>query len=461
MKILFILNNFIIEPLGPMMLSTELKRHCHFVNVLKYDGRNHEEVKSRVEALKPDILAYSCTTGCHSEFIKLNRYVKRPGIISIMGGPHCTFFPEVLLENGIDVIFRGECEDTLPLFCDRYEKEKEIPYDIQGTWVKRQGFALSKNELQRLPENLDAFEPDRELIYRYPQNLSNKVRNFLGIRGCPYSCSFCYNSTYHSLYDSSKRMRYKTPEVYIDEIKRTVKRWPTGLVYFQEDNILSNREWFVKFMTMYRDEVKLPSHVHFNVNSVRRDDIKLLKEARCISCTFSPEMGCEEIRFRLLDKRTSNKKIISVAENLKKFGIKFRTENILGLPIENSLRADFNTYEFNKKIVPDVPWASLYIPFPGTKLGNFCINNGYFNVKDMDELPKSFFESSPLKNLPHKKLQQRLQSIFPLCVRLRVPKFIVSILIRLPFDKFYAYIYKKYKEYLYDEILYKTQGVVT
>jgi radical SAM superfamily enzyme YgiQ (UPF0313 family) len=437
-----------------MLLSNELKKHGHLTNLLKYDFKNDNKIISEVKKLKPNILAYSIMTGEHTSFINLNNNIsKEYDVLNIWGGAHCSFFPEIINESGASVVFRGEAEEILPEFCDKYGKDRVIPTDVKGTIVKIND-KIIENPLQILPENLDSFEADRELLYKYPEHLNNPVRNFLGCRGCIYNCSFCFNSTYNCIFNKSKRIRCKNPELYIEEIKKTIREWPTQLIYFQDDNLLNDRKYFEKLMKLYKEKIKLPFHCHFNVNSAYDDAYKILKEAKCLSVTFSPECGDQSVRYNLLNKKTSDKKIIEVARNLHKYGIKFRTENILALPMENSLQNDYETYRFNKKLKANVPWVSLYIPYPRTKMGQYCINNGYFDIKNINNLPKTFFGESPLNKLKYKNYQQRLQKIFMIGVYYSIPLWIIKILIKLPLEKFYSWLYKKYKKYLYDVKLY-------
>jgi radical SAM superfamily enzyme YgiQ (UPF0313 family) len=97
MKVLFVSNLITdysgYEPLGILFLAGALKKaghHCRYSHVL------WEDIASEMEHFKPEIIAFSCTTGTHREYLDLNREIKEKyDVVSVFGGPHATFFPEL------------------------------------------------------------------------------------------------------------------------------------------------------------------------------------------------------------------------------------------------------------------------------------------------------------------------------------------------------------------------------
>ena len=80
-------------PMGIMQLSASAKKNNHEV----YLGiTSKENVYEKIDRIKPNIIAYSGSTGEHKLYFGLNKKIKEkyPAIITIMGGPHATFFPE-------------------------------------------------------------------------------------------------------------------------------------------------------------------------------------------------------------------------------------------------------------------------------------------------------------------------------------------------------------------------------
>jgi radical SAM superfamily enzyme YgiQ (UPF0313 family) len=74
----------------------------------------------KIERFSPQIIAYGGSTGEHKYYIPVNLKIKQkfPKIITIMGGPHATFFPEILEEANLDAVCIGEGEYAFLEFLD-------------------------------------------------------------------------------------------------------------------------------------------------------------------------------------------------------------------------------------------------------------------------------------------------------------------------------------------------------
>ena len=100
--------------------------------------------------------------------------------------------------------------------------------------------------------------------------------------------------------------------------------------------------------------------------------------------------------------------IFRVLSHLNGLGYKVRTEQMLGLPCgatteptEINLDADLKTLELNARLreqtgLPTLAWASIFAPYPGTKLGDYCRKHGFYSGDNTD-IPETFFEQSVLR----------------------------------------------------------------
>jgi radical SAM superfamily enzyme YgiQ (UPF0313 family) len=172
------------------------------------------------------------------------------------------------------------------------------------------------------------------------------------------------------------------------------------------------------------------------------DKLKMLKSAGLHGVTFAVENASEELRSKLLNRHISNDTIKKNVDLLHKYDIKFRIENMLGIPNE-TIETAINTLKFNIDCKPDIAWASLFTPYPGTDLGNYCYK--YYLVSG-NNLNNGFFTNLPLA-LKDKYKIERLQKLFGLICAIPTLKFLAPVLIRLPFS--YKFIYKKVKSYMY------------
>jgi radical SAM superfamily enzyme YgiQ (UPF0313 family) len=97
MKILFIGKYYYCENLPLMYLSRYLKFEKNIIN--------------EVKKIALDIIAYNIVLGMSDLFLQVNIKLKKHILfLSIFGGLHCTIYPEMIYEDGVDGICRGEGE---------------------------------------------------------------------------------------------------------------------------------------------------------------------------------------------------------------------------------------------------------------------------------------------------------------------------------------------------------------
>jgi radical SAM superfamily enzyme YgiQ (UPF0313 family) len=410
MKVLFITKPFIIEPLGIMYLSSMLKSHGHPTDIVCIG--NGEGVKLKVAEYKPDIVAYSIMTGDQYLYNGVNITIKRdyPGIFSIAGGPHPTFFPEMINDPVMtfDTICIGEGENSLITFLT-----------LQGH-INAQGFRFrnncngSKNENFPLCTNLDMLpNPDRYLVSKYQDVHNNPIKHLIASRGCPYNCTYCFNKSFAELYPNQQRVRFRSVKNVMNEIEELKENPYTKFIYFQDDTFILNKEWLREFSTQ---SIGLPFHCHVRANLINADTVKYLVAAGCYSVHIAIEAGNEQIRSSVLNRQMTNGTIIGAIKMLKNAGIKVMAQSILGLP-GTTIENDLETLELNIACQPDYAWVSIFQPYPKTTLGIKAKEIGAY-TGDFSDLHNNFFDSCPL-NIPfeHKIQIENLQKLFALTVR--------------------------------------------
>jgi len=407
MKVLFVTKPFKIEPLGIMYLSSSAKKENHKVDIVL----TSENLEDKIREYKPDILAYSVLTGDQRFYSDLNKKIKKiNNSLSIFGGPHPTFFPEFINEEGIDIICRGEGENAFADFLNNPDNEK-----ISNLIIKKENKIIS-NPLDSL-SNLDNLSfPDRNLVFKYPEIRDGPIKHFISSRGCPFNCSYCFNESYSTLYEGKgARVRQREVGSFIKEISEVVNNSPTRFVYFQDDTFTLNKEWLENFSSEYSKKINFPFHCHVRANTITEEKVDLLKKAGCYSVHIAAEAANDRIRNEILNRKMSKEQIYSACDLLKKYNIKFMLQNILGIPT-GSLEDDLETLEMNIKCKPDYAWASIFQPYPGTRLGEFCKKNNFYSG-DFEDLNSNFFDSSILNFNPDYKNQlSNLQKIFAVIV---------------------------------------------
>jgi len=369
--LLFIIKEIDNEPHGIMHISALLKQEGHRTSLAVATVDDPIEVALR---LKPDVVGYTVYTGTQNYYLDLNCQIKAqlPGVFSIFGGPHPTFFPEMIEHGGVDGICIGEGEHATLDLLNALQTGSEIS-DIPN-WHFNLNGEIVRNPVRPLLTSAQLDElpfPDRDLLYDvHPASRRNKIRPFITGRGCPYSCTYCFNKAYRELYQGlGKAIRRRSVGDVIREIKAVRKRYPLEFITFMDDTFVLNRQWLQEFAIRYKAGVGLPFWCQVRADLVTDEMMALFKDAGCVSVSFGLEAGNDRLRNAILKRDMSREQILEASRIFRRHGIAFMTNNMLGLPT-GSLGTDFETLELNVQCRPSYANVFLFQPYPKTELAS-------------------------------------------------------------------------------------------
>ncbi len=436
-----LITNLRHDQLGLFYISAALKRAGHDVRYF-FDGSNLERELRR---FSPQLVGFSALTGNHLWAQDCALAVKEflPGVRTILGGAHATYYPDIINHPGFDIVCRGEGEETIVKLCDALEDKRDF-HNIKGIWIK-EGGTIYKNEFAPLIENLDSLPfPDRSIYKLYPVFAFYRFYPFLlSSRGCPFSCTFCFEPVYREYVKGKGRyVRFRSVENVIAEAIDIKNSYRISSFEFVDDIFGMRIDWLKEFAMLWRKEVRLPFHCNLRTDMVDEEVVSLLQEAGCISVAFGIESGSVRVRNEVFDKELSEESIIRAVELLRKHKIKIITYNILGAPGETYNEA-WETVYINQRIKSDYASVSLMQPYPETKIYKYAIERGYINRDDkidLNKFPLSFHDFSPLNN-PYKDRLVNLQKLFNLAVWFPRLTPLIKQLIKVPVNPFYYFVF--------------------
>lgn len=376
MKILLVQKFSIIEPLGLMVIGKAMKDNGHDIDYFLYHGKT---IYFPFDIKKYDLIGFSTYTGNHITVYNICKILKNIGIKTAIGGPHASFFYEESKQYA-DYVFRGESVLSFP----------------------------NMDDIKIYPlVNPDLLLPDREGFYEQsPDHKNNRIKNIMTSFGCPFSCTYCYVSRYREIYPNFK-VRLRT----VDSVIKEAKTLDAELIFFQDDFFGFNKKWLQEFNKKWNHR---PYHAQMRIETLDDEKIKLLHESGCVSGTIAIETFNEEYREQVLKRKMKNETIIKNCKKLLEVGIKLRIEQMLGLP-NTTFEDELNLLKMNCEIKPTIAWTSIFQPYRGTELGEYCVSNGLYdgNNEDIDE---SFFTNTVLNYTEERKREIiELQNIFALC----------------------------------------------
>lgn len=409
---------------GPEIISANLKRHGHCADL--FIGR---DAKAFLDKIQPnDIVAFSIMSGEHQWALDVADGIKKEKrVLTVFGGPHPTFFPEIINHSAVDITCCGEGEFAMLDLADSYDKGIDYS-DIPNLSVKGKD-CIKRNEVRPLIDNLDELPfPDREIYYKkYKLVRESPLKPFMASRGCPFSCSFCFNEKLRAIYSNKgEYIRFHSPRYLIDEIKDVDFRYGLKTAYFMDDLFVLNQSWIQEFASIYKKEIRKPFVCSANINTLNEENIRLLKEAGCHAVSFGIETGNEKLRQELLNKYISNIQIEKIGRLLKKYRLKFITFNIIGFPGETVENA-FETIDLNNKIGASYPRCSFLTPYPGTRIAE-CYKDK-IKIRDLrstdQQIQISFEVEKPRELL-------NLHCFFQTAVIFPNFRWLIKMLIKLP-----------------------------
>jgi len=450
--LLFIVKEIDNEPQGILLISSLLKQAGHQVSLAVATEEDPVEAAVR---LRPDVVGYTVYTGSHPWYLELNRRIraKVPGIFSIFGGPHPTFFPEMIEQEGVDGLCIGEGEYAALELMNALERNGDgvrlTQPGIANWWFKLNGEVV-RNPLRPLltSEELDVLPfSDRELLYTaHRQSRRTKIKPFITGRGCPYDCAFCFNKAYSDLYGGQgRRFRRRSVDNVLRELKEVTSQHDVRFVLFMDDTFILQDRWLQEFMPRYRTEIGLPFWCQVRANLVTEEKVALFQDAGCVSVSFGLEAGNDRLRNAVLNRNMSREEILGAAETLRRHGIAFMTNNMLGLPT-GTLETDLETLELNAQCRPAYANVFLFQPYPKTALGEWACEQGWM-MGSFDDLSGSVSDDTIIKfgSETEKRQIENLQKLFALGVEFPWLLPAIRRLIRLPSNHLFWLVYKLWK----------------
>ena len=347
---------------------------------------------------KPDIIGiYSTAEQFH--FVKELVSKVPKGIFTVCGGPHPTCYPMCIEDiPRLDAICIGEGEYPILELVNALKEGRDYS-NIKNLWVRKDG-NIVRNETRPFIANLDElpFE-DRELfgLQRSIDKYGLGQIRVMTTRGCPYQCTYCANKRI-SKTQPGCYVRFRSAMHIMDELNYLDERYRFKEIFFDDDIFMMDKTVRMEFCRRYPEEIGKPFVFGGRVEICNEEMLKELKTAGGRRIDFGVESGNEELRRNILKRNMTNRQILEATKMAKAVGFQVKTLNIVGLP-EETVEKYLDTVRLNREIKPDVVSISVFYPYPGTELYDYCIEKGYFNPDE--PLPKGYISRrSSLLNLP-------------------------------------------------------------
>jgi radical SAM superfamily enzyme YgiQ (UPF0313 family) len=369
-----------VFPSGLGYIAAHLIREGYDVKVLDINGYRYN--KETVEKIlkkylvegQTEIVGIGCLITCY-EYVKwLIQMIRKmkPGIKIIVGGGIGSSIPEMVIEKlKADVAVIGEGEKILVNLLKALEKNKDLK-KVRGICFKKKGKIIRTLPEERI-KNLDELSFPAWHLFPMDVYLNNefqlegvmdykdkKSMNVIAGRGCPYQCTFCYETYEH-------RVTMRSTKNVIEEVKILQKDYGVELIYFVDDLFAMNKGWIMEFCDLLlREKIKLIWLCTARVNLVDKEMVKKMKDAGCILLNFGIESGSQKM-LEIMRKGASVEQASNAIRICRNAKMRIGTSFMMGFPEETKETLD-ETIKFCIK--NDMHLTSIFFvtPYPGTPL---------------------------------------------------------------------------------------------
>jgi anaerobic magnesium-protoporphyrin IX monomethyl ester cyclase len=387
-----------IEPLGPLYLSEIARQEGWEPHVVLGTGPDFKEIRNAVERLSPEVLGFTQFTGNHQDTRKLFEELREeyPDMGLVIGGPHPTAAPAEVAAYADHVAF-GEGFNAL----------RRV---LRGGADK--GIMIPK--LERFPIAY------RDQFYRdSPAHRDSPIKNIITGTGCPFRCTYCWNANdvedLEGDFEGEPRKFEALKKVLpsgrtfsksirpvedivkeADDIRRLAPN--TEMLFFQDDIFGHDPRWLEEFNQKWegRFPFHLMSRFEFLDPSRKRGrrTLDLLADSGCNGITVAIESADPTIRKEVLRRNTPQGTILDTMDYIAEKRMATRTFSMIGLPYGATseptsvgLEADLETLKLNADLaertgLPTIAWASIVVPYTGTKLSQYTQEHGFFDGND-------------------------------------------------------------------------------
>jgi radical SAM superfamily enzyme YgiQ (UPF0313 family) len=346
----------LISPLAPeSLLGFDFHYRIPCLSLLRVaaltpPGWNITVLDEKVESIDceqaADLVGVTAMTCSAQRAYQIADRFRERGIPVIMGGIHASSVPSEALDH-CDGVIVGEAEQLWPQAVRDVEQGR-----LKGIYRHANGFP----SLERLPA------VDWELYHGKGYLPVHFVET---TRGCPLDCEFCAVTTFFG-----GRYRNRPVDDVVVELAG-LKSFEgfviPNVVFFVDDNVISNRSYARELLTRIAD-LGLRWLGHASVNLAKDPELlALCQRSGCMGLLIGFETLSEETMRSIGRKSLLGMDYLEAVQRFHDHGIGIDGSFVFGFDTDDEGVFD-RTLEFVTRARIEVPYFSVLTPYPGTRL---------------------------------------------------------------------------------------------
>ncbi len=370
----------IYPPLGLQSIGAALEFDGHKVEIIDLCMENNSEEHLKNSLMSSDAVGISVYSNDYNSVVDISNKIKDldSNIPLIIGGPHCTFFPDRSLSDipHADISVIGEGEHVI-VDISRFLQGKKNLSDIHGIYY-RENNQVKKGKPLKVINDLDSLHfPARHLVEKYDYGkignlylFKPKFTSMISSRGCPFRCRFCAR---YGNFIKGWGFRQRSAESVVQEIQEIDGKY--GSVMISDDCFLADKKRTHKIMD---NLIEIGTNVDLiiegaRVDSADREVYKKMKKANVKLVGYGIESGNQDV-LDFYNKQVTLDQIRAAVRLGHEMGFITMATFMFGAPMETKKHIN-NTINFACSLPLDVAiFSPLYYQM-GSQLWDELIKN--------------------------------------------------------------------------------------
>ena len=379
-------------PLGLLYIAAYLrKKGIRDIYILdnQLEWLSPAECRERIKSINPDITGIYSTTPTIFNAYRFLRQCKeyKPGMLTVIGGPHASALPEeVMEEKDVDIACVGEGEQTMYELVTQYSGGRDFS-KVDGIYFRQEGI-ISKTKPRSFITDLDSLPfPARDLLKydRYfvaytRKNVAGRSDIMVATRGCLFKCAFCSKAVYGA------SCRARSAENVVAEIKMLVEKYNVKQITFHDDALSTVKPLAMEICRkIIEEKIDIAWSCQCRVNAFDEEMAENFKRAGCRIINFGVETGSLKLLNKTVMKGIELEDALRAVRICRQHGIRVECGFIFGHPGETRSTAA-ETIKFAIKLNPDIAVFYTLSPLPGSTDFNIAKVRGIVDRSRYDRL---------------------------------------------------------------------------
>lgn len=343
-------------------------------NLADLSGAVWQEIRHTLRLYRPSVVGITVMSPNLASAIVVARLVKEydSSVPVIVGGPHASSVGSQVLDcPWFDIAVKGEGEQTILELLGAIRGRLSL-HHIRGV-IYRDGEKVIENPLRPFIEDLDNLpfpnETADELLKDYDKYPKRAFSRVFATRGCPFSCAFCGSRNIWS-----RKTRFRSLQNIVEEARRLQVKFGIESIHFDDDTFGVGRQKILDLCSEF--VTNLPSlkwSCELHVNLIDNDLVAAMRRAGCTMIQVGVESGNNDI-LEKINKHISIEKALAACQIIKRNGIELQVFFMVGFPWDTEETIG-DTLTAMRLCKADIVHYSVFTPYPGTEIFQFCREN--------------------------------------------------------------------------------------